>query len=311
MFDAVRQGLGRVAAAPGLLALLWLVNVLIALPAAVLVEETIHDSVKWSLANDSLREGFDTGWYGEFTAGAEGLSATLEPSQIGVGASLDALEAWWSGGLFKVPAGIVALGVVFALAWLFLMGGVLSRLHRPWDRWRVGDLLAAGGEYFPRFLRLGLLSAILYYGIFRLSAWLFPWIKRATRDVTTETAVLGYNLLAGLLIVGLLVVVKMIFDYAKISMVVSQRRSALSAAFHGVGFVASRPLKTGGLVATFGTLTVILLVLYAWLAPGAGQSSPAAILLAIAVSQLFLVLRLAVRIGLLGSELALFADQTR
>jgi hypothetical protein len=311
MFDAIRQGLGRAVAAPGLLLLLWLVNLLIALPAAILIEESIHDSLKWSRARELLREGFDTGWYGEFKAGAEGLSATLEPSQIGVGASLDALEVWWSGRLFTLPIGVLAFGVLFACAWLFLMGGVLSRLHRPWDRWRVGDLLAAGGEYFARFVRLGLLSAILYYGIFRLSAWLFPWIESATRDVTTETAVLGYNLFAGLLIVGLLVVVKMVFDYAKISMVVSKRRSAVSAAIRGVGFVARRPLKTGGLVVSFGMFTVILLVLYSWVAPGAGGSNPAAILLAIAVSQLFLVLRLVVRVGLLGSELALFADANR
>ena len=311
MFDAIRRGLGRVAAAPGLLVLLWLVNLLIALPAAVLIEESIHRSLQWSRATESLRDGFDTGWYGEFKAGAEGLAATLEPSQIGVGASLDALEAWWSGSLFTVPAEVIAFGVLFAIVWLFLMGGVLSRLHRPWDRWRVRDLLAAGGEYFPRFVRLGLLSAILYYGIFRLSAWLFPWIKRATRDVTTETAVLGYNLLGGFLIVGLLVVVKMVFDYAKISMVLSKRRSAVSAAIRGAGFVARRPVKTGGLVIAFGMFTVMLLALYSRVAPGAGESSPAAILLAIAVSQLFLLLRLALRVGLLSSELVLFADANR
>ena len=66
MFDAIRQGLGRAVAAPGLLLLLWLVNLLIALPAAILIEESIHDSLKWSRARELLREGFDTGWYGEF-----------------------------------------------------------------------------------------------------------------------------------------------------------------------------------------------------------------------------------------------------
>jgi hypothetical protein len=306
MFHALRQGLRHVTAVPGLLAFLWLVNLLVAVPAAVVVGEAIHDSAKWSTANESLREGFDTGWFGEFKADAQGLAATFEASQIGVGSTFDALEAWWSGGLFRLPPSIIVLGAVFAGIWLFLMGGILSRLHRPWDRWRLGDLLAAGSEYFPRFVRLGVLSGALYYGILRLSAWLFPWLQEASRDVTSETRVLGYNLVAAGLIIGLLVGVKAVFDYAKISMVVDGRRSALSAALRGVGFVLSRPLAAGGLVALFGSLTAFIVVLYSLVAPGAEQSSPATILLAIAASQLFLVVRLTLRLGLLGSELALF-----
>jgi hypothetical protein len=306
MLDALRQGFRHTAAVPGLLILLWLVNLLIALPAAVLVEESLHDSIKWGDANESLREGFDTGWYGEFSADAKGLAATFEPGQIGVGATLAALDGWWSGKLFELPLPVVAVGIVFACVWLFLLGGVLTRLHSPWDRLRAGEVFAAGREYFPRFLRLGILSAVLYYGVIRLSQWLFPWIGVATRDVTSETTILAYNVLGAGLIVGLFAVIKAVFDYAKISMVVGGRRSALSAAFHGLGFVLRRPLATGGLVAIFSILTVLLVAVYSQVAPGADQRSITTILLALAASQLFLLLRVALRLSLLGSELALF-----
>lgn len=306
MMHALRQGLRHTAAVPGLLLLLWLVNLLIALPAAVVVGEAIHDSVKWGAAHDQLREGFDTGWYGEFSAGAEGLAATFEPSQIGAGATLDAIEAWWSGGLFKMPLEIIVFGVVFASVWLFLMGGILSRLHRPWASSGFGGVFSEGSKYFSRFLRLGVISGILYYGIFRLSGWLFPWLQEATRDVTSEGRILGFNLVAAALIVGFTAVVKAVFDYAKISMVVGGRRGALLAALHGLEFVVRRPIATAGLVAFFGGATVVLVLLYSWMGPGVTQANPVSILLAIAASQLFLLGRLTLRLGLLGSEVALF-----
>jgi hypothetical protein len=186
------------------------------------------------------------------------------------------------------------------------MGGILSRLHRPWAGSGFGGVLSEGSAYFLRFLRLGLISGVLYYGIFRLSGWLFPWLTEATRDVTSEARILGFNLAAAVLVVGLTAAVKAVFDYAKISMVVGGRRGAVSAALHGLGFVLRRPIATAGLVAFFTGATVVLIVAYSWMGPGVAHANPGSILLAIAASQLFLLGRLILRVGLLGSEVALY-----
>lgn len=312
MLTAVRQGVRHLRAARSLVLLVWLAGLVVALPAAVIVQEAIHESVADRLMRDRLLRGFDTGWHGEFKANASGLEATLAPSQIGVGATLDALEAWWSGALFSLSPALIAFGLAFALVWLLLLGGILGRLRRPWNRWRLSEVLATGGHYFSRFLQLTLLAAPAYYGVYRLAKWLFPRIEHWTRDVTSETTVLAANLAAAALILLLLALIKMTVDYARIAMVVEGQRRALRALVRGASVVVRHPLATLGLVAVFAGASMAVIGLYSLVAPGADQSSGLTIVLAIVGSQIYLMVRVAIRLGLMSSELALFeAIQSR
>ena len=176
----------------------------------------------------------------------------------------------------------------------------------------MSEVLSTGGHYFPRFLQLTLLAAPAYYGIFRLAQWLFPKIQDWTRDVTTETTVLAANLAAAALIILLLAVVKMTVDYARIAMVVEGQRRAVRALARGASVVIRHPVATLGLVALFAGASLAIVCLYALVGPGADQANGVTIVLAIAASQVYLMLRLALRLGLLSSELALFeAVQSR
>jgi hypothetical protein len=306
MFKALASGIRRLAAAPGMLLFVWLVNLLIALPAAVVLEEAIHRSAGGSLARESLRAGFDTGWHGEFKAEAEGLAATFEPYQLGVGAWLDVVDRWWSGRLFAQDKELLAIGLLFGLVWLFLLGGVLERFWQPYSQRGIGELLAAGGRRFFPFLRVTLIAAPLYYGLFRLAGWFFPWLERMTRDLTRETTVLALNLIAAGLVVLLLALLGMVTDYARISMVVAGRKSALAALAEGLSFVARRPFAAPGLVIVFTAAMLGLFALYASAAPGAAETSPLGILGVLVVGQVFLLARLALRLGLMAAELALY-----
>ena len=99
--------------------------------------------------------------------------------------------------------------------------------------------MSHGGEYFFRFVRLGVLAGFVYYGIYRFSAWLFRRIERATQDVTVEESVLAYVVVASLGVVFLLTFANMAFDYAKIATYRENRRSMVLAAVKGFGFVLS------------------------------------------------------------------------
>ncbi len=300
---AIFDGLGDALSSARLLALLWLALLLVALPAGVLIEESIRDSIGASRVEESLRRGLDLGWLAEYQSRARGLERTLEASIVGRGAVFDNLESWFSGELFTSRAG-VAFGLVYALVWLFLLGGVLDRFARRERKFVLAPFVAAGARFFPRLLRLTLVSALLYFGIYRLGRWLFPWIERQTRDVTVERTALAAYLAGALVIVALLGLVNLVFGYAKIAVVYEGRRSALESLLRAARFVAARPLKTFGLYGVLALLALALVVLYAWLVPGSGQASILAILLAFGVSQLYLVARLALR-------LTFFAAQTR
>lgn len=308
---AAFSGLGRALASPKLLLWLWLANLLAALPAAVLIGDSIHDSIGASRVDEALREGFDLIWWSEYREQAQGLERTFEPSHSGPGAFFANLDAWFSGSLFELPPAAVAMGVGWALLWVLLLGGVLEQYVRPSPAVALERFLGAGGRYFLRFVRLLLVAAPLYYGVYRLAGVLFPWVERASREVTEEKVVLVRYLGAAALVVGLLVLVRMIFDFAKISIVSQERRSALLAALEGLGFVLRHPIRTFGLAAIFGLLGAAGLAVFSLVAPGAGQTDWTALAGALLLGQLALIGRLLLRCAWLAGEVALYEKPGR
>ncbi len=320
-FRAIREGLARAARAPGLLALLWVVNLLVALPMAVVVGRAIESSAGRSLVAERLVQGFDTRWQGELAHQAQGVVKTFSPEIVGAGAFFRNLESWWSGRLFEVEPALVAAGLGYALLWVLLLGGVLERLARPAgaaapggegapggpEAWTLGAFCGAGGRYFFRFLRLAALSGVLYYGIFRLARAGFHALERATRDVTAERTVLLWVFLGAALVVALLTLVRVVFDYARIAVVTEGRRSAFAAAWTGLAFVLEHPVRTLGVYWGLAVLGLVLLGLYALIAPAAGPASWAGVVLAFLLGQAALATRLGLRLATLGGETALFA----
>ncbi len=308
MTDPLRtalNGAARLGRVPRILVWLWLANLLFALPLAVRVGESIRHSIGASQVGASLLDGLDLVWHSEFQAATEGVGTTLEPSQVGVGAWLDNLELWFSGGLFELDAGLIAAGALYALLWALLVGGALAYLQSG-ERPTTRRFFGFGGEFFFRFVRVTALAAGLYYLVYRFSRWLFGWLEQRTRDVTVEKSVLLVYLLAAVVVLLLLLFVRMVSDYAKVAIVLEDRRSALFALLRGVRFVFSRPFGTFALVALAGVFGCLVIWLYARLAPGVGQATWSAVIGAFVASQLFLVARLGVRLALLGAELDLY-----
>ncbi len=302
---AVRNGAARLARARRVVVWLWLANLLFALPLAVAVGASIGNSIGASQVAERLLEGLDLIWHSEYAAVTDGVGGTLQPSQVGVGAFLDNLELWFSGALFELEPGLVAAGVLYALVWALLLGGVLAYLQSG-DVPTVRGFFGFGGEFFFRFVRLTAVVGVLYYGVFRFSRWLFARLEHLTRDVTAEKSVLLVYLGAAALVLLLLVFLRMISDYAKIAMVIEDRRSALLAALRGARFVAGKPLRTFGLVLLIAGVGAVALYLYSQVAPGVGQATWLAVIGAFLVSQLFLIVRLGLRLTLLGAELDLY-----
>lgn len=314
---AFLDGSRRAGRAWRLVLLLWLVNLAVALPFAVGLAGELDDHLGPSLAHQELLAGFDAGWHGELQAAARGIATTFGPEILGAGAFFDGLERWWKGDFFSLPPLLVGAGIAYALLWAFLLGGVLVRLDSAGgsaggaagpgaDAPGAAGFFAACGRHAFRFVRLALLSAVLYYLLYRLVRAGFGWLEESMRDVTSETTALAWTLFGLALTVFLLSLVRVVFDYAKIAVVAEGRRSALGAAARGLGFVARRPLGTLGLYWLFGVAGLLLLALYAAVAPGPGQATWLTVVLAFLVGQLALATRLALRLALLGGEVTYF-----
>lgn len=300
------QGVRAVARAPRLLAALWLCNLLFALPLAVQIGLSLNESIGSSLVHEKLRRGFDMGWYGEYEAGAKGIETSFRPTVSGAAAFYDNLEDWLTGRIFVEYPVLVAAGGLYALVWLFLLGGVLDRFARPAESAVRARFAQACGLYFFRLVRLALLGLALYFAIYKLEHWLLARVEDLTRDATREWTVLGWSLVVYLLTALLVLLVHLVMGLAKVATVVENQRSVLVAALRAARFAVAHPRQTLGLYFALLALGALLLGIYAAVAPGTTQSSPVGIALAFLVGQLFLGAKLFVRLTLLGGQTALF-----
>lgn len=305
---AVTIGLGRSIASPALIAWLLLLSLVVAMPYTMLVREAVKESVGTSLAGERLRDGFDMEWYSDYQFNTEGVASLLTPTAVRPAAFLDNLDAWFSGELFLEQPALVSAGLVFAMLWALMVGGILYRFVHSERAFSLSKLLERGGGYFFRFIRLMILMAIPYYGVYRFSRWLFPWLEDLMRDVTVERTALGVNLLAALLVIGLLLLVKLTSDYAKVATVMEGRRSMILAAWRGFRFVVTHPLRTFGAYMTIALAGLAALWGYALLAPGQGQATMVGVLIAFVIAQTFLAVRVVQRLTTYGAAVELYRD---
>lgn len=323
---AIVQGIRLASSNWKLLSLLWLVNLAAALPAALMIGDALDDAFGTSRVAERMTEGFDMDWYAEFEGRARGLEATFSPSIAGPGVVLDNLEAWWSGSLWgareEAPragagqsgddqpdaefAGLLWLGLAYMVGWAFLLGGVLDRLANPREGSLVAHLGSAGGRYFLRFAGLALSSGVVFFLVYRLGGWLYDLVRDATRDVTEERVVQFWAVSAVALVVALLHLVRLVFDVAKIAVVADGHGNVFAGLLAGLRRILASPFKVLGVYVAFVVLADLLLVVYAFTAPGAGPSSFVGVLLALVFAQVYLCARLFLRLGLLGGLLGLY-----
>jgi len=101
------------------------------------------------------------------------------------------------------------------------------------------------------------------------------------------------------------VTVNAVIDYAKVRAVVEDRRSMIGALAAGARFVRRNPGAVAGLYLLNAALFVLVLLVYALIAPGA-ESTGAGLWLGFLVSQIYLAGRVWVRLVFFASETVLF-----
>lgn len=301
---AFRDGIRRVNGAPVLLAGMCLFTLVLAFPLSVALRGMIAAHLGRSLVAERVAAGADYQWWQEFLAQASGLGTTFRPSIVGIGAVLDNLDAF----LDNEPMAVTIAGVTAAwlLLWSFLSGGVIDRLARD-RRTRAHGFFAACGVHFWRFLRLGVFAFLVYYVLFGpLHRWIFSSLyDNLIRDLTTERTALMIRLGAYLAFGAVLIFFNIIFDYARIRLVVEDRRSAVGAIAAGARFVRRRAGRVAALYLLNGLAFVLLVTLYGLFSPGA-PGSGVWMWLALLLGQAYIVGRHYLKLVFYASQTALF-----
>lgn len=292
--------------APALIAGLWLMTFLLAWPLAVTLRGMLAEHLGASLAAESAATGMNFDWWNEFLAQAAGIGQTFVPAILGFAAVLKNISGVAdASGLPTVIASAITAHIVVSI---FLLGGVLDRLARDRTTGAYG-FFAACGTFFFRLLRLGGVAAAMYWFLFTtVHAWLFDRVyTEATRDVTVEQTAFGYRVVLYIVFATIVVAFNIWFDYAKIRMVVEDRRSALGALTSALRFILRHGGSVIGLYLLDVLIFVLLLLIYAVVAPGAAGGFAAWI--GFLIGQLYIALRVVVRLLFAASQIAFFQSR--
>jgi len=305
--QAWRDGVRRVARAPLIVIGVWLVTALVSLPLALSIRADLMSHLGSSLAAESAAQGVNYEWMQEFADQATGLGTTFRPTIIGFAAVLDNMSGFMDN--VSRPVVVVSAAAAYIVLWLFLAGGIIDRYAR--DRaTRAHGFFSASGGFFFRFVRLAIVMGVVYGLLFGL---LHPWMfdrfyTRLIRNINVErTAFMiraSMYLVFGLLLAG----ANVIFDYAKVRAVVEDRRSALGALVAAIHFVRRHAGAAIGLYALNLAAFALVLAIYAVLAPRAGGSGWM-MWVGFAIGQLYVLLRLCVKLTFWASETSLFQSR--
>jgi hypothetical protein len=302
--SAFREGIRRVNQAPMVIAGMFAVSLLVSMPLAYALQGMIAEHLGSSLAADSAASGVNFGWWREFSAQAAGLGTTLVPSIAGFGAVLNDL----SGFLDRTPLAATIVGVTAAwmVLWSFLSGGIIDRFARA-RRTRAQGFFAACGVHFGRLVRLGVIAFVVYALLFLyVHTWIFDdayeWL---IRDVTVERTAFMFRITGYVIFGALLVVVNIVFDYARIRIVVEDRRSAIGAVVAALRFVRRHFARVLGLYGLNALAFLILIAVYALVVPGA-PGSGLGMWVVLAVGELYILARHYLKLLFYASETAFF-----
>jgi len=302
--EALTHGIRLVNRAPVILGCVYLVTLLTALPFSLMMRQALQSHLGNSMMAEQVARGVNVQWWSEFIARTGPLGRTFQTTIIGFAAVLDNLSTLADAN--QRPTPILWAGALYLVLWLFLSGGILDRYARRRPT-RSYEFFTACGIYFVRFLRLAPIAAIAYYMLFAVvhPLLLDQVYGELIRDVSVERSAFFLRLALYLLFGALLVTVNTVIDYAKVRAVVEDRRSMIGALAAGARFVRRNPGAVAGLYLLNAALFVLVLLVYALIAPGA-ESTGAGLWLGFLISQIYLAGRLWVRLVFFASETVLF-----
>jgi len=276
---ATAQGLRAALRNKRLAVTLWLLNLALALAAAVPGWRALQDAIGPLPLADSLSEAFSFGVLADL--------AELRPGLI--------------SGLGDAAAAVFALGLLVGLV---ATSGSLEVLTSGDERSFAHRFGRGAFRFFARFLRLGAITLVLATLLALVAAGpLFALSRYLRREFGSEWLALAV-LLAALVAGGLaMLLVLLVQDAARVLIVREDLRRVRQALRAAIALVWRHPARWLGAWAWNALLLGVAFVAYLALA-NAVPAGPLLVALVL-LQQLFVLVRCGLRVALLGAEIAL------
>lgn len=289
------MGLWKLLRSPWLVVLPYLLLLAATLPLAAKVHRDLPSPVRPFVVEPGAGPVPDFEWLDEVTANKRGLLGALGPEVIGVAAPLDNIDRLLDA---RSPAFVLLLSAFMLVAWAWLWGGMISRFAG-----RRTSFLTACQRSFSDILALsvgGLIASLLVYGVGRLILFTpLALLPAATAESTLFVA----RLAATIFNVAAVVAVMLVFDYARILLVLDDV-SIPAALRRGLQWARQHWMPAGTLVLLSWAALAGVLVAYALFEFIPGGSVPT-VTRVILLGQLYITARIVLRLWNAAAQVAL------
>jgi hypothetical protein len=326
IFSSFKQGLTLTRRTKRMIFFAWFVNVVLAMAIALPAMKQLDGYLRGSVMDEKILERTDAAWVGAFRADMEKSEyiRALDWTIYEYAPFLSHLEMQMNGAFMKTLANFVygffirwelnlgPTSLLFFLSLLyictntFLAGGFIGIYAKNYPS-TFTEFLMDGARYFGKFFRLALVALILYYLFYAFVVnWMNTSIQSWTQNEASEAVPYRYYMIRTVVALFLVSLLSMIFDYARVRMVVDERTSSLGAVVAGGRFALANFASTYGLYLLLVVIGFILIVLYAVVESLIPQNSYWPLVLLFVVQQLYMLLRLWLKANFYASQTRLY-----
>lgn len=286
---------------------LFIINLVFSLILAFPLYRSLKDSIGSSLVGEKMARGFDYLWWEEFRDRSRGLETTFTPSIIGKGAILDNLQALVEMNVLNFPSLLLIVVILYIILHTFLAGGILSTFNQERQKFTMKRFFEGAGFLFSRFFFLTVLSWILFLavGIF-LSTGFESIVSNVSRNAISEIKPFYFALASSAIIFLLFLLLQMVFDYARIKIVLEEKRKVLKSAIQALAFALRHPFVTVSLYALLFLIQAAVTVVYILAKEALPQSNFLEVLGAFFLQQIFIFVVIWLRCWLYSSQMELY-----
>jgi hypothetical protein len=290
-----------------MIVLLLVINIAFSLVLAVPMYQSLKGSFGNSLAGDRMAEGFDYLWWQEYRDDAQGVEKTFAPSIIGKGAILNNLEGLVQLQVFDLPPALLIFGLLYIILHTFLAGGILSHFRKGNARFSLKSFFQGAGSLFLRFSLLVLFSWLFFLTIgFGVKGGLDSVLSGIRETAFSEVTPFYMGLAFSAFVFFLFLFIQMVFDYARIKIVLEDSSNVLTSAASAFGFVFRHLGSTLGLFYLMFLVQVVFTLIYIFIQEFIPQSSLIGVASAFLFQQFFIFGLIWIRCWLYSSQMELY-----
>jgi hypothetical protein len=287
--------------------LLFILNLAFSVILAVPMYHSLKESFGDSLVGESMAKGFDMLWWEEYRDQSEGLEKTFTPSIIGKGAILNNLEGLILMTFTALPPAILIHILIYIIFRTFLAGGILTTFNQSETRFSLKKFFGGAGFHFFSFSCVMLLSWVFYFGVLGILYRGLDSIRNSVaQNSFSEITPFYLGLFFSAILLFVLFLFQMLFDYTRIQIVVEQRNNIRKAFRNALRFIVKHPGSTLALFYLLFCVNVLLTLVYVLIQNLFFQDTALDVILVFLIQQSFIFAVIFLRCWLYAGEMELY-----